>query len=132
MCSPLSVVHGSDPDHEGWTRSRYEGGAEKSLAGSLRGSSPVKSAHTQGAHILEHTVRAEELSCSSVPGALSTLCFFARVLLHSFFLFVYLVGFFLIINHIIFHVGAESVATVCLFRTSSRIFGISFRIKVDT
>lgn len=94
MCSPLSVVHGSDPDHEGWTRSRYEGGAEKSLAGSLRGSSPVKSAHTQGAHILEHTVRAEELSCSSVPGALSTLCFFARVLLHSFFLFVYLVGFF--------------------------------------
>lgn len=132
MCSPLSVVHGSDPDHEGWTRSRYEGGAEKSLAGSLRGSSPVKSAHTQGAHILEHTVRAEELSCSSVPGALSTLCFFARVLLHSFF-FVCLFGwFFLIINHIIFHVGAESVATVCLFRTSSRIFGISFRIKVDT
>lgn len=96
MCSPLSVVHGSDPDHEGWTRSRYEGGAEKSLAGSLRGSSPVKSAHTQGAHILEHTVRAEELSCSSVPDALSTLCFFARVLLHSFFLFVYLVGFFLL------------------------------------
>lgn len=95
MCSPLSVVHGSDPDHEGWTRSRYEGGAEKSLAGSLRGSSPVKSAHTQGAHILEHTVRAEELSCSSVPDALSTLCFFARVLLHSFFfcLFIWLVFF---------------------------------------
>lgn len=91
----------------------------------------MKSAHTQGAHILEHTVRAEELSCSSVPDALSTLCFFARVLLHSFFcLFIWLV--FLIINHIIFHVGAESVATVCLFRTSSRIFGISFRIKVDT
>lgn len=129
MCSPLSVVHGSDPDHEGWTRSRYEGGAEKSQAGSLRGSSPVKRAHTQGAHIL---VRAEELSCSSVPDALSTLCFFARVLLHSCCFFVYLVVVFFIINHIIFHVGAESVATVCLFRTSSRIFGISFRIKVDT
>lgn len=70
-----------------------KGGAEKSLAGSLRGSSPVKSAHTQGAHILEHTVRAEELSCSSVPDALSTLCFFARVLLHSFF-FVCLFGWF--------------------------------------
>lgn len=90
----------------------------------------MKSAHTQCAHILEHTVRAEELSCSSVPDALSTLCFLREF--YYVVVFVYLVVVFLIIKQIIFHFGAESVATVCLFQTSSRIFGISFRIKVDT
>lgn len=56
---PLSVVHGSDPDHEGWTGFRI---IQREL-----------STHTH-----QHTLtlsRAEELSSRSVPDARSTFVF---------------------------------------------------------
>lgn len=55
MCSPLSVVHGSDPDHEGWTRSRYEGGGRKKPGRIIkRELSSEERAHTGRTHTGTH------------------------------------------------------------------------------
>lgn len=105
-----------------------EGGRKKPGRIIKRELSSEERAHTGRTHTGTHGQSRGALMQLGARRAVDSL-FFARVLLRSCFC---LFGcFFKIINHIIFHFGAESVATVCLFRTS-RIFGISFRIKVDT